>query len=86
MRECKWTARPAGRSVLEELRRSPARTSYGAGRPQQYELLFSRAGFTPDLLQLARTGKGLILAGPDWLVGRAAPLLGDADRNPGPPP
>jgi len=45
--ECKWTTRKVGRSVLDELRGSAGKTTYGAGEPRF--LLFSRAGFTKNL-------------------------------------
>lgn len=67
--ECKWSGRPVGRSVLQELRDAAGKTAYGRGLAERYELLFSRSGFTPELQALARSDSRLVLIGLERLLG-----------------
>lgn len=69
--ECKWSTRPVGRAVLQDLRHAASKTSYGRDRPERIELLFSRSGFVPELEDLARSDRHLMLVDPERLLGRA---------------
>jgi len=52
--ECKWTQRPIGTNILEDLRRRTARVpASGDGRKIIYAL-FARAGFTTEVTEHAR--------------------------------
>jgi hypothetical protein len=76
--ECKWTSRPVGTNILDDLKRKAhLLTSSGVDRratssirtPTQYAL-FARSGFTSSLEAVARN-EGVLLLGPDDLL--AAP-------------
>jgi hypothetical protein len=70
--ECKWTSRPVGTNILDNLKRkahllmvSEKRTQ--STSPQVHYALFARAGFTPALHDVARA-EGVLLVGPDDLM------------------
>jgi AAA+ ATPase superfamily predicted ATPase len=51
--ECKWSERPVGTNVLDDLvAKAAAFRPHGGGRTLRYAL-FARAGFTPDLVRRA---------------------------------
>jgi uncharacterized protein len=68
--ECKWWSGPVGLNVLERLRETAVRPSYGRDAGQRYRLLFSRSGFTADVKRERKRDPGLRLIGPDELLGR----------------
>jgi len=73
--ECKWSTRPVGLDVLDALRaRSELfRGETGMGpREQVWLALFSRSGFTPDLLAAA-TAEGVLLVTADDVVAGGPP-------------
>jgi uncharacterized protein len=51
--EAKWSVKHVGLNQLSELRSRLARLDYGKNAPRKYSLLFSRSGFSSELLQLA---------------------------------
>lgn len=70
--ECKWTNRPVGTNILDDLKRkghallvSEKRTQ--STKPQVHYALFARAGFTSGLHDVARA-EGVLLVGPDDLL------------------
>ena len=75
--ECKWTSRPVGTNILDELKRKThvlMTGDKGAGATWgrvQYAI-FARSGFTPALEALAGE-EGTLLAGPDDLLDAHAP-------------
>lgn len=71
--ECKWWSGPVGFNVLERLRETAIRPSYGRDAGQRYHLLFSRSGFTADVKRERKRDPGLRLIGPDELLGRTPP-------------
>jgi hypothetical protein len=67
--ECKWTAQPMRRSVLDDLleRKLPALAQVGVDVSGAEVVLFSRSGFTPDL-RSAAAERGARLVDLDQLV------------------
>lgn len=52
--ECKWSPRPAGRSVLKELLEKTVKILPPSGKWRVHYLGFARAGWTPEAHQFAR--------------------------------
>jgi hypothetical protein len=52
--ECKWSPRPAGRSVLKELLEKTGEILPSRGKWRVYYLGFARAGWTPEAHKFAR--------------------------------
>lgn len=68
--ECKWTARPMRRGVLDDLveRKLPALAQAGVDVGRAQVVLFSRSGFAPELRSAAGE-RGARLVELDELVG-----------------
>jgi AAA+ ATPase superfamily predicted ATPase len=58
--ECKWSSRPVGVSILNELNQASAALVAQGQRGRLHYALFSRAGFTEELKQLAHK-EGVLL-------------------------
>jgi hypothetical protein len=52
--EVKWTEKPVGTNVYEELKAKAAKVCMEGEKPERRFALFSRKGFTPAMFQLAR--------------------------------
>ncbi|MBP7868404.1 MAG: ATP-binding protein [Acidobacteria bacterium] len=59
--ECKWSVRPVGVDVLAELRRKASRVALPYEPAERLYALFSRAGFTPELIRLAGDSGDVLL-------------------------
>jgi len=70
--ECKWTARPVGTNVLDDLKRKAYSLVQAGGWPTVVYLLCARAGFTPALEAQARE-EGILLVGPEQLLASPEP-------------
>ncbi len=66
--ECKWSARPVGTNVLFDLQTKAKVVQWGKGKREEYFILFSKSGFTTDLLKLAKKQKNLVLVEKNKLV------------------
>ena len=51
--EVKWSGRPVGTDIYENLKEKASRVQWGAPGRKEYYCLFSKSGFTPALLNLA---------------------------------
>lgn len=61
--EAKWSEKPVGTDILAALREKALRVAWGeAGRTERFAL-FSRSGFTPDLLRRAEKENLLLFHG-----------------------
>jgi AAA+ ATPase superfamily predicted ATPase len=58
--EVKWSSKPIGTNILRELKAKAARVQWGRKGRQEVFALFSRTGFTSDLLKEARQEKILL--------------------------
>ena len=70
--ECKWTTRPVGTNILDDLKRKAYPLLQDGGWRTVVYLLCSRAGFTAALEAQARE-EGVLLVGPERLL---APAVG----------
>jgi hypothetical protein len=70
--ECKWTTRPVGTNILDDLKRKAYPLLQDGGWRTVVYLLCSRAGFTATLEAQARE-EGVLLVGPERLL---APAVG----------
>ncbi|MFH0802702.1 MAG: DUF234 domain-containing protein [bacterium] len=61
--EVKWTSRPVGTDIYENLKSKAAQVEWGNGTRKEYYALFSRNGFTPQMLRVARKEKVLLFMG-----------------------
>jgi len=59
--ECKWSARPVGTDILQDLLRRANLIKRETGDKQLFYALCSRSGFTPQLLELAEQRGDLLL-------------------------
>lgn len=66
--ECKWSTRPVGANVLDELKRKAGAILRSGEIEHLYYALFSRSGFTPALASQAQ-GDGVMLFSVDQIVG-----------------
>jgi len=51
--ECKWTTRPVGANIIDDLRRKGDRLNRTGAWSRVHYALFARAGFTPALTRRA---------------------------------
>lgn len=58
--EVKWSNKPVGVNIYEELKRKAQRIELGKGKRSEYFCLFSKSGFTRDMRQLAKKEKVII--------------------------
>ena len=65
--ECKWTEKPVGTNIYEDLKNKTAKVEWNKGDRKEYYILFSKSGFTEDMLKLAKND-GVFLAEKDVLV------------------
>jgi uncharacterized protein len=66
--ECKWSTRPVGANVLEDLRQTSGELVHHFGARRVIYALFARAGFTPDLQALAAERDDILLVMADALL------------------
>lgn len=58
--EVKWTEKPVGTNIIEELKAKAEGVEWGKGKARKYFALFSKSGFTPDMLKQAKE-EGVVL-------------------------
>jgi uncharacterized protein len=66
--ECKWSLKPVGTDILDDLRRKAQSAQQEGHWPRISYILFSRSGFTPALRQAAEAG-GVQLVGVEEMLG-----------------
>ena len=70
--ECKWSAKAVGLNILVDLQRKTQALQAETGARQVFYVLFSKTGFTPDLMTLAEAEGVLLVDAPELLVERPA--------------
>jgi uncharacterized protein len=70
--ECKWSVKPVGVNVLEDLQRAAQHLQHEGGWRRVYFALFSRSGFTPALRELAVEGNVMLVEPRDLVENLAA--------------
>ncbi|MDD3049983.1 MAG: ATP-binding protein [Candidatus Cloacimonetes bacterium] len=63
--ECKWSNAAIGLSILNELQQKSKNVVWGTKTRKEYFILFSKSGFTEDLVQKQKTQDNLILVNLD---------------------
>jgi len=61
--ECKWSGKKVGTDVYQDLRRKSERVEWHAGKRTERFILFSRSGFTPTMLDVAKREKVVLFEG-----------------------
>ena len=67
--ECKWSSRPVGTDILQELEAKSASVSREAGREKVSFALCSRSGFTKQLIELTGQRENIFLYTWDDMIG-----------------
>lgn len=62
--ECKWSENMVGLSILKELQEKSKNVIWGSNQRKEYFILFSKSGFTKDLIQYKEENSHLILIEP----------------------
>ena len=62
--ECKWSEKPVGTNIYEELKKKAATVEWKRGDRKEYYILFSKSGFTEEMIKIAKSD-GVILAEKD---------------------
>lgn len=60
--ECKWSNKHVGLSVLFELKEKAKKVKYGNTERKEYFILFSKSGFSDELIKLSRENPEIILS------------------------
>ena len=63
--EVKWSEKPVGVNILSELKSNAEKVQWGNSRTSRHFALFSRKGFTNDMLKMAEKEKVLLFKGID---------------------
>jgi hypothetical protein len=61
--ECKWSNRKVGTDVYQDLRRKSRLVEWHAGKRNERFILFSRSGFSPPMLDVAKREKVVLIEG-----------------------
>jgi len=65
--ECKWSGRKVGTDVFQDLRRKSELVEWRTGKRNERFILFSRSGFTPAMLDVAKREKVVLVEGENTL-------------------
>ena len=60
--ECKWSSKKVGLSVLYDLKEKSRKVKWKDNKREEYFILFSKEGFTPELREFALKEKNIILS------------------------
>ena len=61
--ECKWSAKLVGTNIFLELKKKASDVQWERGSREEFYILFSKSGFTEDMLKLAKKTKILLIHG-----------------------
>ena len=64
--ECKWSEKPVGTNILEALKKKATLVEWGTHERKEYYALFSKSGFTPEMVRCAQQ-EGVLLVHQDRL-------------------
>lgn len=65
--ECKWSEKPVGTNIYEELKKKAAKVEWNKNDRKEYYILFSKSGFTEEMIKIANND-GVFLVEKDILV------------------
>jgi len=66
--ECKWSSKAVGTNILYDLQDKAKVVQWGRGKRKEYFILFSKSGFTPDMIKLAKEKGNVVLVDKNKLV------------------
>ncbi|MDO8617499.1 MAG: ATP-binding protein [Candidatus Uhrbacteria bacterium] len=69
--ECKWSEKPVGINIYEELKKKAAKVDWNKDDRKEYYVLFSKSGFTEEMIKIAKND-GVFLVEKDVLVAKGA--------------
>ncbi len=69
--ECKWSNKKVGINILAELEDKSQKVDWNVQRREEYFILFSRSGFTSNMLKLAKEKGNVFLVDEDKLLVQA---------------
>ena len=52
--ECKWSSKPVGTNVYTDLKKKAGTVQWERGKRKDFFILFSKSGFTDDMISLAK--------------------------------
>jgi AAA+ ATPase superfamily predicted ATPase len=61
--ECKWSSKPVGTNIYNTLRKKAANVQWERGKRKEYFILFSKSGFTEDMVVVAKKEKVFLVHG-----------------------
>lgn len=61
--ECKWSGKKVGTDIYQDLRRKSEQVEWHSGKRKERFILFSRSGFTPAMLGVAKREKVVLVEG-----------------------
>ena len=64
--ECKWSEKPVGTNIYEDLRKKAAKVAWNKNDQKEYYILFSKSGFTEEMIKIAKND-GVFLVEKDVL-------------------
>jgi AAA+ ATPase superfamily predicted ATPase len=66
--ECKWSSKQVGTNVYRDLKKKTSSVRWEIGKRKEFFILFSKSGFTKDMIELAKQEKVFLVHG-DTLLG-----------------
>ena len=66
--ECKWSAKAVGTNIFHGLEAKARVVQWGKGKREEYFILFSKSGFTGDMIALAKERGNVVLVDKNKLV------------------
>ena len=66
--ECKWSAKAVGTNIFHDLQTKAKVVQWGKDKREEYFILFSKSGFTADMIKLAKEKGNIILVDKNKLV------------------
>lgn len=61
--ECKWSSKPVGTNVYNDLKKKAGTVQWERGKRKEAFILFSKSGFTEDMIRLAKKEKAYLVHG-----------------------
>jgi AAA+ ATPase superfamily predicted ATPase len=61
--ECKWSSKPVGTNVYSDLKKKTKDVPWERGTRKERYILFSKSGFTPDMVKVAKTDGVFLVEG-----------------------
>jgi hypothetical protein len=61
--EVKWSNKPVGTNIYEDLKAKTHKVEWGKKQRREHFALFSKSGFTPDMVKKARDEKIILFQG-----------------------